>query len=237
MTTVVQAASSVVAAYLLGSFPSGLLLVHLTRGRDIRNWYSGRTGGTNVMRVAGIWAGLGTAALDVLKAFLAVRFARWISGGSAWLEVVSGAMAIIGHNYSLFLMRREDGRLKFRGGAGGASAFGATLGIWPQAGPIILLLALLILFGIGYASVATMSVPLLAGAVFAIRAAAGLQSWVYVVYGILAEIIVVLALLPNIKRLIAGEERLVGWRAKRRTSITEEEHSSSEIEGQGPASG
>ena len=42
MTTVVQAASSMVAAYLLGSFPTGLLLVRLTRGRDIRNWYSGR---------------------------------------------------------------------------------------------------------------------------------------------------------------------------------------------------
>ncbi len=226
MTTVIQAASSVVAAYLLGSFPSGLLLVRLTRGRDIRNWYSGRTGGTNVMRVAGIWAGLGTAALDVLKAFLAVRFARWISGGSAWLEVVAGALAIIGHNYSLFLVQREDGRLKFRGGAGGASAFGATLGIWLPAGPIILLLALLILFGIGYASVATMSVPLLAGLVFAVRAAAGFQSWVYVVFGILAEIIVIVALLPNIKRLFAGEERLVGWRARRKSSATAGEEKS-----------
>ena len=96
-------------------------------------------------------------------------------------------------------------------------------------------LALLILFGIGYASVATISVPLLAGVVFAFRAAAGLQSWVYVVYGILAEIIVVFALLPNIKRLLAGEERLVGWRANRRRSL-EKEQSLGEIEDQGPTS-
>ncbi len=228
MTIGFQSAAGLIGAYLLGSFPSGLLVVRLTRGRDVRRWYSGRTGGTNVMRVAGIWAGLATAALDVLKAFLAVRFARWISGGSAWLEVFAGALVIIGHNYSLFLVEREDGRLKFQGGAGGAAAFGATVGIWVPAGPIILLLAVLILFGIGYASLATMSVPLLAGLVFAVRAAAGLDSWVYVYYGVLAELIVVLALLPNIKRLIAGEERLIGWRAKRKARAAENDEQGSE---------
>ncbi|MFN2148251.1 MAG: glycerol-3-phosphate acyltransferase [Anaerolineales bacterium] len=216
MSVLVQSVSSLLAAYLLGSFPSGLLIVRMVRGRDVRRWYSGRTGGTNVMRVAGYWAGLATAALDVLKAFLAVRLANWISGGSAWLQVLAGTLAIIGHNYSIFLVERIDGKLRFRGGAGGATAFGASMGLWPPVGLIILAVGAVILFGIGYASVATMSVPIITGVVLALRAAAGLNSWTYVAFGLLAEIVVLWALRPNILRLIAGEERLIGWRARRK---------------------
>ncbi len=60
-----------------------------------------------------------------------------------------------------------------------------------------------------------MSIPLIAVIVFAIRASLGLSPWVYVLYGVFAEIVLVWALRPNIKRLINGTERLVGWRAKR----------------------
>jgi len=69
-------------AYLLGSVPVGLLVVRARRGRDIRKWYSGRTGATNVMRVAGYWAGLVTVLGDVGKATLAVhRRACRVRGG------------------------------------------------------------------------------------------------------------------------------------------------------------
>ncbi|MEJ2011622.1 MAG: glycerol-3-phosphate acyltransferase [Anaerolineales bacterium] len=215
MRLVLQSLLSLIIAYLLGSFPSGALVVRLTRGRDIRKWYSGRTGGTNVMRVAGLWAGLATAIGDVLKAFLAVRFARWFSGGSAWVEVLAGTVSIIGHNYSLFLIERVNGKLHFRGGAGGASAFGAAIGLWPPVGLIILGVGAAVYYGIGYASVATMSVPVISGVTFAIRAISGKGPWIYALYGLLAEIFILWALRPNIQRLIAGEERLVGWRAQR----------------------
>jgi len=216
MSIVLQSAVSLVGAYLLGSFPSGLLIVRLARGRDVRQWYSGRTGGTNVMRVAGVWAGLATAVTDALKAFLAVQLARVVSGGSAWLQVLSGTMAIIGHNYSIFLVEREQGRLRLRGGAGGAPSVGAAIGLWPPLGLVILGVGGAVYYGIGYASVATMSVPLIAGVTLALRAAAGLSSWTLVMYGVLAELVVLWALRPNIKRLVAGEERLVGWRARNR---------------------
>ena len=55
----VRSVVALIAAYLLGSIPVGLLMVRLVRRRDITKWYSGRTGGTNVMRVAGVWAGIG----------------------------------------------------------------------------------------------------------------------------------------------------------------------------------
>jgi glycerol-3-phosphate acyltransferase PlsY len=129
--------------------------------------------------------------------------------------VIAGTLSIIGHNHSIFLVERVDGKLHFRGGAGGATAFGSAIGLWPPVGLIILAVGAVVYYGIGYASVATMSVPVIAGVTFAIRAMSGEGTWIYIFYGLLAEIVVLWALRPNIQRLIAGEERLVGWRARR----------------------
>jgi glycerol-3-phosphate acyltransferase PlsY len=79
----------------------------------------------------------------------------------------------------------------------------------------------LIFYGIGYASVATMSVPILAIFIFSVRAYMGLEPWQYIFYGVFAELLVIWALQPNIRRLIKGEERLVGWRAKRKRQKTD----------------
>jgi glycerol-3-phosphate acyltransferase PlsY len=205
-----------VLGYVFGSIPFGLIIVRLRRGRDIRQWYSGRTGGTNVMRVAGFWSGLATAVLDIGKATLAVYVARWLTGGLIWAEVVAGIFAVIGHNYSVFLMRKEEGRMVFFGGAGGSAAFGGAIGIWPPTLLIIFPLELLIFFGIGYASITTLSIPILAGIIFAIRASLGIASWGYVVYALGAELLILWSLRPNLQRLARGEERLVGWRARRK---------------------
>ncbi|MBN2554421.1 MAG: glycerol-3-phosphate acyltransferase [Anaerolineales bacterium] len=207
---------AVVLGYVLGSVPFGLWIVKKIRGRDIRHWYSGRTGGTNVGRVAGFGAGFGTAALDLLKAMGAVWLARYLTGGMIGFEVAAGLAAILGHNYSIFMMQREDGRLRLRGGAGGAASLGAASGLWPPALLIILPLIGIIYFGIGYASVTTMSIAFIAAVIFLIRALLGVGPWAYFVYGVLAECIVVWALRPNIQRLLKGEERLVGWRAKKK---------------------
>lgn len=231
----VKSVVALIAGYLLGSIPVGLLMVRLVRRRDITKWYSGRTGGTNVMRVAGFWAGAGTAIADVLKAAAAVWVARALTGGAPWIEAVAGALAILGHNYSIFLLQREEGKIRLRGGAGGACSFGAAVGLWAPSGLIVLPLVAAIFYGIGYASVTTMSVSFLAGIIFAVRAALGLSPWAYVGYAILAELLVIWALRPNIKRLFKGDERLVGWRAHRKvreeqinpgqeTELTESKH-------------
>jgi hypothetical protein len=52
--------------------------------------------------------------------------------------------------------------------------------------------------------------------IFLIRALKGIGPWAYVAFGIMAEATLLWALRPNIRRLIAGEERLVGWRAARK---------------------
>ena len=82
-------------------------------------------------------------------------------------------------------------------------------------GIALLPLAALILFGIGYASVTTMSIALLSSGIFTILAILGKAPWEYIVYGVVAELLLIWALRPNIRRLLRGEERLVGWRAKK----------------------
>jgi acyl phosphate:glycerol-3-phosphate acyltransferase len=209
------------ASYFVGSIPFGLVIVKLATGKDIRNVESGRTGGTNAMRAAGFWAGLGTALLDMLKATAMVWLARFLfpleaTPAHAWMHILAPLVVILGHNYSIFLTKRgENGSIRLRGGAGGAPCVGGSVGLWAPSFLIIVPLAAVILFGIGYASVATMSVALLSTILFTIMAIAGLFPWQYALYGIFAEVLLVLTLLPNIRRLIKGKERLVGWRAQR----------------------
>lgn len=206
---------ALVCAYLLGSLPVGLLVVKIIRGRDIRYWFSGRTGGTNVMRMAGVWAGLVTMAGDLLKALGAVLLADVLTGGNAWVKAGAGLLSIVGHNYSIFLLERKDGKIALKGGAGGVCTLGASGGLWIPALLIIIPTSLGVLFGVGYASVATMSIAFMAFVIFLVRAILGLGSWVYVLFGVVAEAILMWALRPNIRRLLKGEERIVGWRSRR----------------------
>ncbi|MBU0512978.1 MAG: glycerol-3-phosphate acyltransferase [Chloroflexi bacterium] len=211
-----------VAAYLIGSVPMGLLVVKITTGQDIREVQSGRTGGTNAMRAAGFWAGFATAFLDIFKGASGVWLARALVPGNHWLEVLSPIAAIIGHNYSIFLIERyENGKIRLRGGAGGAPFIGGAMGLWPWSIVWLVPIGAVILFGIGYASLTTLSAPLIATLIFAYRAWIGASPWEYVLYGLLSEILIIWALRPNIKRLLDGTERLVGWRARRAKSRSE----------------
>ncbi|MBI5962967.1 MAG: glycerol-3-phosphate acyltransferase [Chloroflexi bacterium] len=212
----------IVLAYMFGSVPFGLLIVKLKTGKDIREVESGRTGGTNAMRAAGFWAGFATAMLDILKGALAVWLARWLSPDHQWVHVAAPLCAILGHNYSIFLGERDvNGKFRLRGGAGGAPSVGGAMGIWPGSILIILPLGMLVFFSIGIASITTMAVALFAIIVFAIRASQGLMPWSYVLYGVGAEVLLVWALRPNLKKLSEGNERIVkyslnGWLKARR---------------------
>jgi acyl phosphate:glycerol-3-phosphate acyltransferase len=207
--------------YLIGSVPFGLIIVKLATGKDIRKVESGRTGGTNAMRAAGIWAGLATAVLDGLKAAGTVWLARAVFPLNAdplnvWIHVLAPLAAIFGHNYSVFLMGRDEkGRLRFRGGAGGAPCVGGSVGLWAPSMLIIIPAGGLILFGLGYASVATMSVALVSTLIFGYLTWIGLAPWQYTLYGLAALALLMWSLRPNISRLLRGNERLVGWRARR----------------------
>jgi glycerol-3-phosphate acyltransferase PlsY len=216
----------ILLAYLLGSIPFGLLIVRLKTGRDVRDVESGRTGGTNAMRAAGFWAGFITAMLDILKGAGAVWLATWLTPNH-WVHVVAPLAAILGHNYSVFLPERDENGKIFRlgGGAGGAPSVGGAMGLWPGSILIILPLGMLTFFSLGIASVTTMAVALFAIVIFAVRASQGLMPWMDVWYGIGAEILLIWALRPNIKKLFDGNERVVkyslnGWlRARKEKKV------------------
>jgi acyl phosphate:glycerol-3-phosphate acyltransferase len=207
-------AGTLLAGYIFGSIPFGLIVVKSMTGKDIRTIASGRTGGTNAMRAAGPWAGILTAILDILKAAATVWLARALTN-NMWVHALTPIAAILGHNYSIFLMERSpEGGVRLRGGAGGAAAGGGAFGLWPPAAFILVPFGLLVWYGIGYASVTTLSIGLMTIVIFSVRAALGLGPWEYVLYGVLAEILMVWALRPNIRRLMEGTERRHGLPAR-----------------------
>jgi len=212
---------SIAIGYLIGATPFGLFVVRKLTGKDIRNVGSGRSGATNVMRAAGLGPALATALLDILKGAAPIWLARHWSPGTEWVHVLAGVAAVIGHNYSIFLREitvdpnTGHRKLRLRGGAGGTTTVGGAIGLWPWNAVIIIPVGAAILFGIGYASVATMSIGIMTMIIMVFRANLGLSPWQYVVYGVCCFILQLWALRPNIRRLLAGNERLVGWRAKR----------------------
>jgi glycerol-3-phosphate acyltransferase PlsY len=201
--------------YLLGAIPFGFLFVKITKGIDLRDVGSGRTGGTNSLRAAGLGVGFLTFLMDIVKGAAAVWFTRALFGDLLpadllpWAEVASGVMAVIGHNWSIFL--------KFGGGAGTGPNVGWALAIWWPVAVIACIVGGLLLLGVGMASVASLAVAALIPIIFAVRFFTGADpTSAYMVGGLITAAIVTWSLRPNIKRIIAGEERLVGPAAKRK---------------------
>jgi glycerol-3-phosphate acyltransferase PlsY len=145
----------VVGAYLLGSVPSALFVVWLMTGEDIRNLGSGNIGATNATRAGGFRAGVVVTILDVVKGALPVWAMSVFHPASAWLAAAMLA-AVVGHCYPIWL--------KFRGGKGVATAFGAFLVLSPWsavAGIALWLVVLLIWRRVSLASmVAAAAYPL-----------------------------------------------------------------------------
>jgi glycerol-3-phosphate acyltransferase PlsY len=212
--------SILLIAYILGSIPFGYILVKIITGKDVRKVQSGRTGGTNTMRAAGFGMGFITSLLDMLKSAVAIWIAQLFLPNAYWLHVIAGFLAVLGHNYSIFLIEKDDqGKIKLGGGAGGTPALGAIVGFWWPSFLILVPAGYIIVMVIGYASLATLSLPLIGSLILLIRFLKFDQPWQYILSGLLSEILIVWALRPNIKRLLNGSERLVGFRAKKEKEI------------------
>lgn len=217
----------VIIGYIIGSIPFGLLIVKIKTGKDIRTVESGRTGGTNAVRAAGFGAGLLTALMDILKGAASVWLAQTLLPENQLVHILAPLAAILGHNYSLFLINRdENGKLRFHGGAGGAPALGGAMGLWLPIFPIVFAAGALVWFTIGIASLTTMAIGLIVTIVFAVRSSLGLLEPVTIWYGIIAELLLIWALRPNIKKLLSGNERVVkfslnGWLKARKQARAE----------------
>ena len=213
--TQIEAAGALVTAYLIGSVPFGLVIVRAVSGVDLRQVHSGRTGGSNAARAAGVLAGVATALGDVLKSAAVVLLARAVSGAESWLPAASGFLAVLGHNHSVFLLERVNGKLRLRGGAGGAPTVGAAIALWPPSALVLLPVGILVLITSGFASLATLSVGLSATGVFLWRASSGAGPWEHVLFAALTVGLLAWGLRPNLQRLREGTERRLSWGRRR----------------------
>jgi glycerol-3-phosphate acyltransferase PlsY len=134
---IVAIAVAVLWGYLLGSVPTGVIVGRVLTGKDVHRQGSTHTGGTNVARLAGWWAGALTGAVDVLLAVAAVAGAGSISA-NPWAVAAAGVMAVIGHNWSVFI--------GFAGGIGLSSLAGGLLYEAPTAALTTLVIAALTWF-------------------------------------------------------------------------------------------
>ena len=117
-------ALAILAAYLIGAIPTGVILTRLVGGEDVRKAGSGNIGATNVYRVAGKKLGIMTLVGDILKGLLPVLAAASAGFSAKGIALVAGA-AFVGHCYPVYL--------GFKGGKGVATALGIFLVLSPPA--------------------------------------------------------------------------------------------------------
>jgi len=189
-------------AYLIGSIPSGYLIVRAKEGGDVRETGSGGTGATNVSRRAGKGAGIFTLIMDVIKGVLAVFLARFLSDGlfpsADWTIAVAGVVAVLGHIFPVWL--------RFRGGKGVATALGVFLMLSPAVvliGLIVFAITLALTRYVSLASLVMLCSIAIASLFLMVLDPLELPD---AVAAILIAGLVVFAHRANIQRLMAGTE-------------------------------
>lgn len=187
-------------AYLIGSIPTGYLIVKAKTGEDIRTIGSGSTGATNVKRVLGKNYFFLVMFLDALKGALPVILAKiFVSAGSSigLAPVIAAVAVIIGHSKSIFL--------GFKGGKSVASGVGTILALNWAVGLIIALVWGVITYTTKYVSVGSIIALLVSPFVMYFLHA----PLAYICYCALGAIYIVYLHRENIKRLIDGNENKV----------------------------
>ena len=223
---VIQFLAVIILGYLLGSFPSGVLVTKYFSKMDLASYGSGKTGVTNVLRTAGKKAAAIVFLLDVLKGALAVLAAGLIVGrnylvigdnfavGLLVAQGLAALAAIAGHNWSIFL--------RFKGGRGVATSFGGLIALCPVAA-----IFGIEVFVIGVGLTKFASLGSIAGAVGTYSILIPLTvingfPLEYLIYTLIATILIIVMHKDNIVRLITGKERKIGEKAEEINFISEE---------------
>ncbi|HEU4341533.1 MAG TPA: glycerol-3-phosphate 1-O-acyltransferase PlsY [Candidatus Binatia bacterium] len=182
----------IIAAYLLGSVPSGYLVARFA-GVDIRNEGSGNLGATNVARVIGKRQGILTLIADTAKGWLPVFVALQL-GMAPSVAALAGVAAFLGHLYPVFL--------RFRGGKGVATAFGVLLAVAPLATLVLILIFAVVVLSSRFVSLGSVAAAAAAPIiVFGLSYSLG----VVAMSGFLA-LLIILRHRTNIQRLRGGTE-------------------------------
>lgn len=183
----------IAVCFLAGSFPTAYL-VGRAHGVDIRKAGSGNIGATNVFRVLGRGAGVLTMTVDVLKGLVPVLLLeKW--SGVAWAPAAGAVAAILGHSFSPFM--------KFKGGKGVATSAGAFLALLPVATLSAIVVFLLLFIWTRIVSIGSLGgAAVLPTAAFLIN---GKSPAAFLAAAV--SFLIVVRHVPNIKRLLKGEEK------------------------------
>jgi glycerol-3-phosphate acyltransferase PlsY len=194
-----------VLAYLLGSIPTAVWVSKYYFNIDIRNFGSGNAGATNTFRILGKKAGTIVFIVDLIKGFIAVDLAYFISSyqhsnmALTNFQVGLGICAVIGHIFPIWA--------DFKGGKGIATLFGMVLAIQPLVAGILTLVFIVILLTTRYVSLSS----IIASIVFPVLILFIFKEpeVMYRVFAIAVACMVVLTHHKNINRLMAGNESKV----------------------------
>ncbi len=203
---VAQFAAVLPLAYLLGSIPWGYLLLQWRRGMDIREYGSGRTGVSNVLRTGGGKVAVLVMLLDLSKGILVVLMARQVIDHQAG-EVTAGLAVLAGHNWSVFL--------QFKGGRGIVPGLGGLSVMAPIAAAIGALAFIPITLLSRYLSLGSILGVVIACLSMLGLGLAGVYSSVYTLYAFLGAAIIIWQHRDNIRRIRQGNERRLGQPAIR----------------------
>ena len=195
-----ELAAVVTASYLIGAIPFGYLTTRVMRGTDIRDHGSGMIGATNVLRVLGRGPFVIVMILDAAKGYVPT-LVTWYIFGTHDMQVAAGIAAVLGHDFPIYI--------RFRGGRGVATSFGVYAALALPLAVGMFAVGIFIVLALRYMSVMSMAtVP--GGAVvllvLALSNAGDDFTYTKTIFGAFATFFVVVTHIPNIRRLIRGEE-------------------------------
>src|SRR6184192_2522989 len=191
-------------AYLLGSVPSGWLVMKVYRNQDLRKLGSGNIGAANVFRAGGPGAFAATLVADGLKGFIPVMLGIAFGLGDHEIALaLIGLAAVMGHTWSLYL--------GFRGGKGVATSGGVLLALAPVALVLALVSWFLIIRLTQVASLASLSAVAVGFVSLIVLHLIGWSAWrpvgwPVIILGITLAGLVLIRHRTNIERLARGRE-------------------------------
>lgn len=198
-------AVAVVAAYLLGAIPTGVIAGKLLRGVDVRALGSGSSGATNVLRTFGVRVGVAVFVVDLAKGAAAAALGEALLGTPV-AAVAAALAAVVGHNWPVYL--------RFKGGRGVTPFFGGLAVIYFPVALIGGLMAFAIIAIFRYVSLGSIVGTLATGAIMALLFAWGRVSPELLAYPAVGGLLILFQHRGNILRLLSGQERKLGRPSK-----------------------